>query len=80
MPIANREAQIVSEGPLASGAGTLSSGSRALDRLPVTWASRTESPDGKTSPEELIAAAHARRRPPRAGVDGPCVCTVCRDA
>jgi osmotically inducible protein OsmC len=27
--------------------------------LPVTWASRTERPDGKTSPEELIAAAHA---------------------
>jgi lipoyl-dependent peroxiredoxin len=26
--------------------------------MPVTWASRTESPDGKTSPEELIAAAH----------------------
>ena len=27
--------------------------------MPVTWASRTERPDGKTSPEELIAAAHA---------------------
>ena len=26
---------------------------------PVTWASRAESPDGRTSPEELIAAAHA---------------------
>jgi osmotically inducible protein OsmC len=30
-----------------------------LGQLPVTWASRTERPDGKTSPEELIAAAHA---------------------
>jgi osmotically inducible protein OsmC len=37
----------------------LDSGSRALRGLPVTWAARTESPEGKTSPEELIAAAHA---------------------
>ena len=59
MPIATREAEIVWEGPLASGAGTLSSGSGALGKLPVTWASRTERPDGKTSPEELIAAAHS---------------------
>src|SRR5437764_3438527 len=59
MPIATREAEIVWEGPLASGTGTLSSGSGALSQLPVTWASRTERPDGKTSPEELIAAAHA---------------------
>jgi lipoyl-dependent peroxiredoxin len=59
MPIARREAEIIWEGPLASGTGTLSSGSGALDELAVTWASRTERPDGKTSPEELIAAAHA---------------------
>jgi lipoyl-dependent peroxiredoxin len=59
MAIATREAQIVWEGSLASGTGTLSSGSGALGTLPVTWASRTERPDGKTSPEELIAAAHA---------------------
>ncbi|HWG09349.1 MAG TPA: OsmC family peroxiredoxin [Solirubrobacteraceae bacterium] len=59
MPIARREAEIVWEGPLASGTGVLSSGSGALGELPVTWASRTERPDGKTSPEELIAAAHA---------------------
>src|ERR671910_516395 len=45
--------------PVARGAGTLTSGSGALDQLTVTWASRTERPDGKTSPEELIAAAHA---------------------
>jgi nucleotide-binding universal stress UspA family protein len=38
--------------------GMLSSASGALE-LPVTWASRTEQPDGKTSPEELIAAAHS---------------------
>jgi osmotically inducible protein OsmC len=30
-----------------------------LDELAVTWAARTESPEGKTSPEELIASAHA---------------------
>ena len=59
MPIATREAEIVWEGALASGTGTVSSGSGALGALPVTWASRTEAPDGKTSPEELIAAAHA---------------------
>lgn len=59
MPIALREAETVCEGPLASGTGTLSSGSGALGRLDVTWASRTERPDGKTSPEELIAAAQA---------------------
>ncbi len=59
MPIATREAEIVWEGALASGTGTVSSGSGAFGALPVTWASRTEAPDGKTSPEELIAAAHA---------------------
>jgi osmotically inducible protein OsmC len=59
MPIALREAEIVWEGPLASGAGTLTTGSGALSELPVTWASRTERADGKTSPEELIAAAHS---------------------
>jgi len=58
MTIAQRQAQVVWEGTLASGAGTVSSGSGALD-FPVTWAARTERPDGKTSPEELIAAAHA---------------------
>jgi lipoyl-dependent peroxiredoxin len=59
MPVALRMAEIVWDGALARGAGTLTSGSGALDELPVTWASRTERPDGKTSPEELIAAAHA---------------------
>ena len=59
MPVAVRMSEIVWDGSLARGAGTLTSGSGALDELPVTWASRTERPDGKTSPEELIAAAHA---------------------
>src|SRR5215203_3185423 len=59
MPIARRDAEVQWEGSLARGAGTLMSGSSALDELPVTWASRTRQPDGKTSPEELIAGAHA---------------------
>jgi osmotically inducible protein OsmC len=59
MSIALRESEVVWEGPLARGTGTLTSGSGALDQLMVTWASRTERPDGKTSPEELVAAAHA---------------------
>jgi osmotically inducible protein OsmC len=59
MSIAQREAEVVWEGPLASGIGTLESGSGALDGLVVTWASRTRRPEGKTSPEELIASAHA---------------------
>jgi len=58
MTIALRQAQVVWDGTLASGTGAISSGSGAFE-LPVTWAARTEQPDGKTSPEELIAAAHA---------------------
>jgi osmotically inducible protein OsmC len=59
MPVALREAETLWEGPLARGAGKMTSGSGALDQLAVTWASRTERPDAKTSPEELIAGAHA---------------------
>ena len=45
---------------LLDGSGTIvSNTSGALPQLPVTWASRSEEPNGKTSPEELIAAAHA---------------------
>jgi len=59
MAIAERSAQTTWTGSLAQGAGTLTSGSGALGELPVTWASRTERSEGKTSPEELIAAAHS---------------------
>jgi osmotically inducible protein OsmC len=59
MAIAERSAQTTWRGSLAHGGGTLSSGSGALGELPVTWASRTERSEGRTSPEELIAAAHA---------------------
>jgi osmotically inducible protein OsmC len=58
MTIALRHAEVVWDGTLAAGEGAVSSQSGALE-LPVTWASRTEQPGGKTSPEELIAAAHA---------------------
>src|SRR3954447_17178553 len=54
-----RTATTVWEGDLAHGNGVLSLKSGATDDLPVTWASRTERSDGKTSPEELVAAAHA---------------------
>ena len=56
--IASRQAEVVWDGTLGGGAGVVSSGSGAL-AFPVTWAARIEQPDGKTSPEELIAAAHA---------------------
>lgn len=46
-------------GDLAAGSGTLSFDSGAFANTAVTWASRTEEPNGKTSPEELIAAAHS---------------------
>jgi osmotically inducible protein OsmC len=58
MAIAERRAQVVWEGDLPRGSGKFVVGSGAMGEMPVTWTSRTESPDGKTSPEELIAAAH----------------------
>lgn len=57
---ATRRADATWSGDLATGAGEVSaSSSGAFSALPVTWAARTESSDGKTSPEELVAAAHA---------------------
>jgi osmotically inducible protein OsmC len=47
------------EGSLLHGAGTVSLDSSGLGTYQVTWASRAESPEGRTSPEELIAAAHS---------------------
>jgi osmotically inducible protein OsmC len=55
-----RRAEVTWQGDLISGEGTIESvGSGAFGPLDVTWASRAEEPEGKTSPEELIAAAHA---------------------
>jgi lipoyl-dependent peroxiredoxin len=60
MATAERRASVVWRGNLFEGSGTFDlESSEAVRDLPVTWASRTERPDGKTSPEELIAAAHA---------------------
>jgi osmotically inducible protein OsmC len=58
---AKRRAEVTWVGELTSGHGTIDNvGSGALDSLDVTWASRSEEQSGgKTSPEELIAAAHA---------------------
>ncbi len=60
MANAERRAHVVWEGDLARGNGRLTAdSSKMVEEAPVTWASRVERPDGKTSPEELIAAAHA---------------------
>jgi lipoyl-dependent peroxiredoxin len=56
---ADRRAEADWEGALTSGAGEVKLVSSATGSFPVTWASRVESPDGRTSPEELLAAAHA---------------------
>jgi lipoyl-dependent peroxiredoxin len=55
-----RTAEVSWSGDLQTGSGMIlyvSSG--ALARLPVSWSARTEEHGGKTSPEELLAAAHA---------------------
>jgi osmotically inducible protein OsmC len=55
-----RTAEVTWTGSLIEGAGTIERvGSGAFGPLDVTWASRAEESDGRTSPEELIAAAHA---------------------
>ena len=59
MAMAERTATCSWDGDLAHGNGVVVGSSGALDDLAVTWASRTQRSDGKTSPEELIAAAHA---------------------
>jgi osmotically inducible protein OsmC len=59
MDVAESRASAVWEGDLMGGAGTVVVASGAFPEQPVTWKARTERPDPKTSPEELIAAAHA---------------------
>jgi lipoyl-dependent peroxiredoxin len=57
---ADRKANVVWQGDLMNGSGTITDvTSGALGSLDVSWASRSEEPNGKTSPEELIAAAWA---------------------
>ena len=59
MSMADRQAHTVWEGSLFEGKGELEFVSSGIGRFPVTWASRVEKADGRTSPEELIAAAHS---------------------
>ena len=57
---AQRTAQVVWDGTLFEGSGSATmESSKAFGAFPVTWVSRAEDPDGRTSPEELMAAAHA---------------------
>jgi osmotically inducible protein OsmC len=59
MPRIVREADVAWEGTTARGAGVVSAASSGAFDLPITIASRVGDPEGKTSPEELLAAAHA---------------------
>ncbi|WP_269858050.1 OsmC family peroxiredoxin [Streptomyces sp. RPT161] len=54
-----RIAHTVWEGNLLDGRGTVTFDSSGIGEAEVTWASRAQEPDGRTSPEELIAAAHS---------------------
>jgi osmotically inducible protein OsmC len=59
MPRIVREAEVAWEGTASRGAGVVRAASSGAFELPVTIASRVGDPEGKTSPEELLAAAHA---------------------
>ena len=55
-----RHASVVWNGGLTDGSGMITYvSSGVISRLPISWASRTSAHNGKTSPEELLAAAHA---------------------
>jgi osmotically inducible protein OsmC len=59
MPRIERTAQVVWEGNVARGNGSMTAGSGAFDGLPYSLPARIAAVEGKTSPEELLAAAHA---------------------
>jgi osmotically inducible protein OsmC len=59
MPRIVREAAVTWEGTVSRGSGVVTAASSGAFELPFTLASRIADPEGKTSPEELIAAAHA---------------------
>ena len=60
MASAIRTAHATWNGDLLSGSGVVSAtSSNAFSELPVSWAARTQDSGGRTSPEGLIAAAHA---------------------
>ena len=54
-----RTAEAHWEGSLMEGQGEVDLVSSGIGQFEVTWPSRAEQPNGKTSPEELIAAAHS---------------------
>ena len=59
MPRITRTADVTWEGNVARGAGALTAGSGAFAGLPYSLPTRIGAAEGKTSPEELLAAAHA---------------------
>jgi osmotically inducible protein OsmC len=59
MMATTRNAACEWHGSLMEGSGRVTLGSSGLGTFDVTWSSRAEDPNGRTSPEELIAAAHA---------------------
>jgi lipoyl-dependent peroxiredoxin len=59
MPRIERTADVVWEGNVARGRGSITAGTGTFSSLPFSLPSRIGTPDGKTSPEELLAAAHA---------------------
>lgn len=59
MPRIQRSANVAWEGNVARGSGTISAQTSAFSDLPYSNATRIGAPEGKTSPEELLAAAHA---------------------
>ncbi|HVM55884.1 MAG TPA: OsmC family peroxiredoxin [Gaiellaceae bacterium] len=58
MPRIERTAEVVWEGNVARGSGAISAGSGAFGGLGFSLATRIGAPEGRTSPEELLAAAH----------------------
>jgi len=58
VPRIERSAEVVWEGNVARGGGRITGATGAFTDLPYSLPTRIGSPDGKTSPEELLAAAH----------------------
>ena len=59
MALAERTAEVRWNGTLAKGDGTMRAGSEAVTDLPIDWASRSDRAHASSSPEELLAGAHA---------------------
>jgi osmotically inducible protein OsmC len=59
VPRIERSAKVTWEGNVARGIGTISADTGAFDALPFSLPTRIGAAEGKTSPEELLAAAHA---------------------